>query len=349
MTDLKILRDIIRQTMDRESISDVLMQIGYEISLGKFSIRDERTPSATVFNDGWIKDFGDGWHGDIVKLMHDKRGTPLRDAVLFACEIMKIPTNSITGYVPTKVVKVKKVLTIDPKRSAEITEDIKQWSKNPQTFKDEDFKAEALEIVPMWVWQESTQYARDLFRELVIFDGETLVIKIFDYDGNLISYKRRRDGDTKWKSAYGTHPNGQCMISITEKNFPVYIVEGHHDMLTSILLGLNVLMVPTVGYKSFTKHELNLLMGKDVYLVPDLKKDNTKGIDCMRNLGDQLEASNHVKIIYLDSFLKVNGISVPDSLDLSDAVSLWTDRDKGFKAHLQYFCDEGIHHEGGIF
>ncbi|BAF70432.1 Nif11-like leader peptide family natural product precursor [Nitratiruptor sp. SB155-2] len=89
--NLKELRDQIKQSLDREKVAAMLEALGYEVDRNyKFKIRDERTPSASIARDGYIKDFGSGWGGDIVALIHEHRGEPLPEATKWVASCLGI-------------------------------------------------------------------------------------------------------------------------------------------------------------------------------------------------------------------------------------------------------------------
>ena len=174
----------------------------------------------------------------------------------------------------------------------------------------------------------------------------------------MISYKRRRLNGGKWITAKGTHPNNQCLLSNkarTDKDGNlldhIYIVEGHHDFLTAVLLGIDVLMIPTVSYKSFTEYEISVFTGRDVIFIPDWKEDDTSGVDTMVALAKQVEdTARNAKIFSLPLFLeKVNIPFENDKLDLSEVVELWSDGLSPFLNTLEYVADEGIFYTGEMF
>jgi len=91
MLDIKALRTQIKQEADREKVRAMLELLGYEVDSGyMFKLRDERTPSASIRRDGYIKDFGSGWGGDIVALLYEQRGVPLVDATKWVAECLGI-------------------------------------------------------------------------------------------------------------------------------------------------------------------------------------------------------------------------------------------------------------------
>lgn len=92
LVDLKQLRSQIKESLDREKVADILSFIGYTIQRDyKFKLReDEKTPSASIAPDGSIKDFGSGWYGDIVALLHEHHGQTLKDATLYIASCLGV-------------------------------------------------------------------------------------------------------------------------------------------------------------------------------------------------------------------------------------------------------------------
>lgn len=91
MTELQILRAGIKQRTTREDVARILRHIGHPVNRDwKFSIRDERTPSASIRADGYLHDFGDGWGGDIVALLHEHKGQSLPEATRYVAACLGI-------------------------------------------------------------------------------------------------------------------------------------------------------------------------------------------------------------------------------------------------------------------
>jgi len=92
MTNLKTLRQQIKDRLDRETTESLLSFIGYEIQRDrKFKLREEeKTASASVDRKGNITDFGSGWSGDPVALLHEKHGQSLKDATHYIANCLGI-------------------------------------------------------------------------------------------------------------------------------------------------------------------------------------------------------------------------------------------------------------------
>lgn len=88
----KQLRSQIKESLDRDKVRAMLEALGYRVNRNyMFRLRpDDSTPSASIRRDGYIKDFGSGWGGDIVALLHEQRGVPLVDATKWVAECLGI-------------------------------------------------------------------------------------------------------------------------------------------------------------------------------------------------------------------------------------------------------------------
>lgn len=75
----------IKHTLTRERVADVVSSLGFHVDRAfKFKLRDdERTPSASIREDGYIKDFGGDFAGDIVDLIQEVKGLNFRESVDF--------------------------------------------------------------------------------------------------------------------------------------------------------------------------------------------------------------------------------------------------------------------------
>ena len=319
-------------------------------------LRDEKTSSFFVYaNTQKWHDFGTDEGGDVIDFVAKIEGLSSIDA-------MKLLDTNANGYELTSTpIATSKPVYVEPIRK-DISESLARYAKDREsmTFKNEAYKSEALAIAPLYVYREASKQALKAFKSLTEWDSSlnTILLKISDYDGNVFSTKHRRKNDIKWCTATGTKPNSQCLINITAPKInPIYVIEGHHDFLTAVLLSydevesFNCLMIPTVNYKEFTGYELDVLRGKDVYFLPDLKRGDRRGVDAMRTLQTQLDGiANNTRIVNLDAFLAEWGLVVEgDKLDLSEAVELWNDTARAFTNALQFYCDKGIYFEGEIF
>ncbi len=75
-----------------ERATDLITFIGYEVQRDfKFKLRaDEKSASASIRSDGLIKDFGSGWSGDIVALLHEHHNQTLKEATLYVADCLGV-------------------------------------------------------------------------------------------------------------------------------------------------------------------------------------------------------------------------------------------------------------------
>lgn len=85
-------REHLKPMLDAEATAKILQILGYKIDTNfKFSIRDERTPSASIRRDGFIKDFGSGesW-SDVIAFIHEVHQEPLSEAIEWTAECLGV-------------------------------------------------------------------------------------------------------------------------------------------------------------------------------------------------------------------------------------------------------------------
>ena len=113
----------------------------------------------------------------------------------------------------------------------------------------------------------------------------------------------------------------------------------------------NFIMIPTVSYRKFNDTELGALAGRSVYFLPDLGDKDGGSIKGMTQLAEQVkDIATHTRVVNLKGFLEENGVIVEnDKLDLSEALSLWTEGGSAFINTLHYYCDRGIVFDGEAF
>jgi len=74
----------IKNGLDDVTTATILKYIGYDIHRGnKFKLRDERTPSSSIRKDGYIKDFGGDFSGDLIALLQEYHNMSFTEAVQY--------------------------------------------------------------------------------------------------------------------------------------------------------------------------------------------------------------------------------------------------------------------------
>ena len=180
-------------------------------------------------------------------------------------------------------------------------------------WKDEAHKKAFLDIAPQWLYEESSKVDRARFHNMIRHDPDEdcLVSGCYDEECNLLSYKHRCRWGMKWVTRKGTHPNSNLFIRILRtRNTPVYVVEGHRDALTAVLLGLNCIMIPFAGFR--LQNPIFLITETNdkelIFIVED-----EAAYRCMKPIAEQLTLSaKDISIIELGN--------TGEKLDLSDYI-----------------------------
>lgn len=347
--DFKELRDKIRKLINIDSTKSILESFGIDISAsGHFKLRDERTPSAYINKDGSVYDFGSKEHKDIVSILYD--GYALFNTVgeatkyvanYFGIEIdEEITPNKLDSsiYKLDDNLKSSGYYSIPNSTKEKTTEQIKSYMEfldsrlNPN---DEFYRDELNSIAPTYLFDEADEESLKEFKRLTTFDYKhsTLVVKIFDYNGVQISYKRRRFRQGKWITAGGTHPNKQCYIRDIDRNEKIYIVEGHHDLLSAILLNINFIMIPTSNYKEFNEIEIEHLKDREVVFLPDIEEKTNVGLEAMQNLANSIsDIAKSTKLVNLKELVEFHkNLEIRNKMDLSDSLEFFESKKEFFE------------------
>jgi len=324
----------LKARLSRDDVVGILNSVGYvvEVRTFAFCLRDEKTASAIVNTDNSIHDYGSGYHGDVLDVLVKHNHMRLPDAIKLVANYIGISIENYISMPPVerKAIDYRHQTRLENQTYGKMVTFLNHLDvdKHFMNITYKPYEKELFSIVPKWCYYQATLDSMKRFRNYITYDkrNDTLIIKIHDYEGKLISYKRRRFRGNKWMTAKGTHPNNQCMFSNVDDTKNVYIVEGHHDFLTAVLLGINVFMIPTVNYKNFTEFEVKLLQSRDVVFIPDWKRDDLSGMEAMLRLAMQIEDMAYsTRLFSLPKFLKDEGIAFSnDKLDLSEVVELWS-------------------------
>ncbi len=131
-------------------------------------------------------------------------------------------------------------------------------------------------MFPKYLIEQADPDDMELFLSMSRFDSKnnTFVVGCFEnksIDFQLISYKYKMLGGVKWRTRGGTSPNRIALVRIYSDNAPIFVLEGHKDSLTAVLLGLDFIMLPYAGYRNSEQVDLQKeVLGRDVvFLVED--------------------------------------------------------------------------------
>lgn len=85
-TDIKSFKELV----DDYLVFSILDSFGYKKRGRFYSLRDnDRTPSAKVYPNGFIVDYGDSFKGDILDFLHTYHSMKFNDAIMFVKKFMK--------------------------------------------------------------------------------------------------------------------------------------------------------------------------------------------------------------------------------------------------------------------
>jgi len=81
----KHMLERVRAALNGKTVAGIVHYLGYDLYRGnKFRLReDERTPSTSIRNDGYIKDFGGDFSGDLIALLREQHGMSFEEAVRY--------------------------------------------------------------------------------------------------------------------------------------------------------------------------------------------------------------------------------------------------------------------------
>ena len=214
---------------------------------------------------------------------------------------------------PIPVGAVKSNSSYKEQEQKEIIEQMKKYwnSLIPLHQVERETLQKALEpILPIKKLQTATKEAKKAFMEVVRYDPyhESIAVKLLDDTRtNILTIKHRtkKGFDGKWIAYKGSKANANAQIQIVDNLEPIFILEGTHDYLTAILLGINFIALPYKHYMQFTPNELETLKklkhpkhNFDFVFVPDMDNGNipTRTIANLylqlESLGDEIMSWN---------------------------------------------------------
>lgn len=171
------------------------------------------------------------------------------------------------------------------------------------------------ELFPAYLLKERANEDWELFLAMSRYDRNfhSYVTGCFDNSSPLefilISFKHRHKDGIKWKTRAGTSPNSTPLVRIYSDDGTIYVIEGHRDALTAVLLGIDFIMIPYAGFRlSIPTYLQNEIKGRNVvFLVEDEKAYN-----CMINIAEYIRNDANIKLRALGG--------IESKLDLSDFV-----------------------------
>jgi len=266
-------------------------------------IRDEKTSSFHIFVDSqrW-HDFGSGEGGDVFDFIAKVENISLSEA----------KAKLAGSYTPNAI--KREIATPSPPSISD--EQLMQEFNafEPLTFKNYRHKSELLAVAPKWLYEQADKRDLDFFRTITRYDSRHgTLVALWAKDSlqglQAVTYKRRRFKGGKWINRAGTHPNATPISRVYLDNRPIFLVEGMRDFLVGVLLGLNIISVPTAGFKNVEALREFILIGDRVRCIVE----DEAGLTCMLAIEESLKERAKIELICLTSDKNTK-------LDLSDYV-----------------------------
>jgi len=252
-------------------------------------LRAEQTSSLFFYvNTQKAYDYGSSKSYDVFDFVSQAESISLSDAI-------KKFKNETISYTPRELIPHQKenVISLSSEQLLKEFDRFERLNINNPSHKDE-----VMNVIPFWLYETAQKEDLELFLYVARYDSynKILVSGWFDnslLDFELITYKRRRLNGGKWVNRKDTHPNQTIFHRIYDDTKAVYIVEGARDSLTSILLGLNFIAIPTTTFKNVELiKEVTTGYNEIIFICEDLT-----GYKAMKSLSEFIPNSRMVTFV----------------------------------------------------
>jgi hypothetical protein len=320
------------------SILDVCAHYGIDlIKSGGITYKRRDNPSFTIYSDtNRFKDFGgDGSSGDIVDFVCQIEGCGITEA---KAKLTSLFIGDVSNIQPLKIEAPKVTNNYDTPQIIEAEFN----DFDTLSFSNPAHKAELLAVAPLWVYQAADEESKNEFLSLTRYSNKhkSLVIASLNEMGQIVSYRIRKGVKSKWQARTNAPANAHAYARITEDSGkPIYILEGQHDHLTAILLGIDFIAIPSAGYKP-KPEDVELTRGRYLFLIADI--DGGAGINAMERYATAADGVARVEcIIDIRRFLYSQGIeNHTEKIDFSDVVELYGK--PNFAYQFEGFCQNEL-------
>lgn len=297
-----------------------LQSRGYEVDKNfKFKIRkDERTPSASIYKDGKIHDFGTGWHGDIVDFMVAFENLGKREAFAIAKSFTNQSINNTT-FKPNIQMNIQEQNSAKHLERDEALEKFQAY-KVGRDLNQARFK----ELVNQTIHTANNNGLNQQLKELLGYDSkrDRITMPIIDSDGNVANFWAYNPNYKEYKVLFEKNRPREIfniqILNKTKKDEVIYICEGEKDALNAINLGINAIGMPSASSKIKDK-DLNLFKDRSICIVFDVDVSGKNGAIALKN---QLQSvTSQVQILNLEILAKeIKNEPIKSGYDFSDYV-----------------------------
>ena len=309
----------------RENTASALMSLGYKISRSwHFAIRDERTPSAFINQNGHIHDFGSDWHGDFPSFLKEFRGFHnIGDAIREAQRLLQLEIPfDFADF--DKSEQKKKEGFIDGKWLGQYRSNRKThfeaYSKLLRALLPSVKSGERRREIALRYdigYQSAGNFKGKPFPERLIMpirDEAGRIVTLWKYNPTLAKHERLRYTRGRRRSAF----NLSDLLKYREApQEPIFIVEGEKDVLNAVAHGIRAI-TPGSATSLFNESQLSMLKDLRLMVVGDYDE---AGKNFNAAIKKQLKA--HAKVVSVldwEKFLKSKGRAnlLKKGFDLSD-------------------------------
>lgn len=315
---------------DRENVAQALSSMGYHIERTyKFKLReDERTSSAFINKDGYIYDFGSGFHGDLISILKDYHGLSTKESILRAKELLNQPIKIDFSKFENKK-QIKREGFID-ERFANLF--IEKSKNQPKMF----LKLLA-GLLPSTTCENklkeiASKYKIGLSSGITDRNGnlmpERLIMPIYNEKGKIITFWKYNPflspkDKLRYTSGRSRGAFNMEILLTPKKNDKelLFVCEGERDVLNAVANGL-MAVTPGGATCSFKKEQIPFFTNRRIVILGD---NDEAGANFNKRIKAQLEpVAKTIKLLDWGDFLKFKGNTyvVPKGFDLTDYLKI---------------------------
>ncbi|PAF46232.1 hypothetical protein BKH46_08305 [Helicobacter sp. 12S02634-8] len=318
---------------DRESMAYALTLLGYQVKAWKLRLREEKTPSAFINKDGFIHDFGSGFHGDLADVLCQYHNFSKGEALKKARELLSLPIQAdFLEQFEEKKEESRKNGFIDESYLAPFIANRKTHFEEYTRY----LKALLPSVTSPQKRKEIALKYEIGFSPKGTFRGKDfparLLMPLRDEEGRIVTFWKYNPFSSGAKLLY-SEGRRKCAFNITDlieyRNKPneiVYICEGEKDVLNAVAYGLRAVTSGSAA-DLFEDSQIHLFEGLRVVVLGD---NDESGQNFNNKIEQQLKpVAKHIRKLSWKEFLKSKGEDFipPKGFDLTDWLTIKIQKD----------------------
>ena len=275
--------EALKHRLSQDVVRDIIIASGFEVDRNfKFKIRDERTASASIAANGYIKDFGGDFSGDIFEFLMKFKNMNFKESLKYVADILNYDESDdeYSGMLTNK---------------EEIETSLNEIASNFQL----DFqrnKAKAVKELELLFSKNFLEFFG--IRQMEGFLGYSKKYKALAYifrneqkDTKVIAYNSRFAGK-KWIREKGSK-NSFIISNLALNDDIVIIAEGVSEPLILETLGFNYICFQNAGEMANAQNNPQFqafkerIKGKKVYIIAD---NDEIGFNSAKKVANSLES-----------------------------------------------------------